>query len=65
MCIILLIFYGLYCLFVDLVNWIGRSIANRNKKSTFTIKKSKQKNEPITMNELLTFEELLEDDDEK
>lgn len=58
MCIALLIIYGLYCLLKDFFRWLGSLSATQTHQQP--VQKPQQK--PISMNELLTFEELLEDD---
>jgi len=63
MCIALLLIYGLYCLLKDFLEWIGLTIAKRQQRIPKQKRVKTQGQEPLSMNELLTFEELLEDDE--
>ena len=63
MCIALLLIYGLYCLLKDFLEWLGTKIASRQERTPKQKKTKTRGQEPLSMNELLTFEELLEDDE--
>lgn len=64
MCIALLLIYGVYCLLKDFFAWLNYKLStrqpNKPRQEQRTFRKEQQ---PISMNELLTFEELLEDDE--
>ena len=61
MCTILLLIYGLFCGICDFFSWVGRKVMNISSRPKNT-KEHKHFNEPLSQKELLTFEELYEDE---